>query len=322
MLTKRFLWQAVIGATLLAGIPATTGWADEPEDAQVAEQAEAVQNPQAGKYRIGLGCTAVPEALRVQLQLPEGYGLLVSEVLEDSPAARAGFEKHDIILEGNGAKLSEIADLIGAVDQAGDKEMTLKVIRRGDEREIHVTPEPRTQEEDVITRLPNRSRPFNFEMLPEEVRQWMEKSEGSRGPVFNWRQFGPGIVIEDFDNDGRIHGWAGRDLPDNFSLRIEKNDQGPAHIHVQRGDERWEVTEDNLDALPEDLRPVVEGMLSGSRGHLPRFFFRDRGDDRRQPRFSPGPTPPGDSRVEQQMNEMSLRIKELQEAIESLRSQK
>jgi hypothetical protein len=159
-------------------------------------------------------------------------------------------------------------------------------------------------------------------MLPEEVRQWMEKSEGSRGPVFNWRQFGPGIVIEDFDNDGRIHGWAGRDLPDNFSLRIEKNDQGPAHIHVQRGDERWEVTEDNLDALPEDLRPVVEGMLSGSRGHLPRFFFRDRGDDRRQPRFSPGPTPPGDSRVEQQMNEMSLRIKELQEAIESLRSQK
>jgi len=32
---------------------------------------------------------------------------------------------------------------------------------------------------------------------------------------------------------------------------------------VSRGDEKWELTDGELDKLPEDLRPIVQGMLGG-----------------------------------------------------------
>jgi hypothetical protein len=52
------------------------------------------------------------------------------------------------------------------------------------------------------------------------------------------------------------------ELPKNVKIRVTKEGDKPAQIHVQRDDEEWAVTEDTLDKLPADLREHVQPFLS------------------------------------------------------------
>jgi hypothetical protein len=45
------------------------------------------------------------------------------------------------------------------------------------------------------------------------------------------------------------------------SISISKAGDQPAKVVVQRGNDKWEVTEKELDKLPADIRPSVEQML-------------------------------------------------------------
>ncbi len=53
----------------------------------------------------------VTEVLRAQLDIPEGQGLVVKSVGEETVASRAGLKKHDIVLEVDGAKVSKAKEL-------------------------------------------------------------------------------------------------------------------------------------------------------------------------------------------------------------------
>src|SRR5205823_1995088 len=66
------------------------------------------------KYWIGLLAGAIPadHPLRAHLDLPEHQGLLVANVMPDSPAAKAGLKQHDILLKANNNDLHEMKDLI------------------------------------------------------------------------------------------------------------------------------------------------------------------------------------------------------------------
>jgi len=55
-------------------------------------------------------------------------------------------------------------------------------------------------------------------------------------------------------------------IPENTSINIERKGQEPAKVRIQRGDEKWELTADDLNKLPDDLRPVVEQMVGGLPG--------------------------------------------------------
>ena len=46
-----------------------------------------------------------------------------------------------------------------------------------------------------------------------------------------------------------------------MSVAISKEGDQPAKITVHRGNDKWEVTEKDLDKLPADVRPFVEQML-------------------------------------------------------------
>ncbi len=49
-----------------------------------------------------------------------------------------------------------------------------------------------------------------------------------------------------------------------MSVTINKEGNQPATITVQRGNDKWKVTEKDLDKLPADVRPFVDQML----GHV------------------------------------------------------
>jgi serine protease Do len=95
---------------------------------------ESVRRPQLG---ITITPGHVARRLRRAVGLPDAEGLLVRDVAEDSPAARAGLASGDLIVAAGGQPVRTIDDLSGALQTAGDT-IELNVLRGTDERSIQV----------------------------------------------------------------------------------------------------------------------------------------------------------------------------------------
>jgi hypothetical protein len=295
--------------------------ADEVRATEQTEKEEGTPVP--NRYRIGLACSLVPPVVTAQLQLPDETGLVVDSVLDESPAAAAGLRRYDVIVEADGAPLASVQDLIRAVNEAGQDPLNLKVIREGRETEVPVAPEPRPEEDELEWepgRGPGAEAWQRFDRLPPEMRQYLRQfgtgpvRPGRGVPGFRFRQFRPGIVLDDEDQE-RFELDVAPEWPQGLSLRIEKPDQGTVRIHVELGDQSWEVTADDLEPLPEELRDVVRGMLSGGRGDFPGIRPR-----RPFPGRPYGAGVPSGPLLEERFEELSSRLDQLQEAIDSLRA--
>ncbi|HTQ40532.1 MAG TPA: PDZ domain-containing protein [Pirellulales bacterium] len=53
------------------------------------------------------------------------------------------------------------------------------------------------------------------------------------------------------------------DLPDNVTVTVVHHGKEPGKITVTRGDEKWDLTDQELNKLPDDLRPLVERTIGG-----------------------------------------------------------
>ena len=95
---------------------------------------ESVRRPQLG---ITITPGHVARRLRRAVGLPDAEGLLIREVAEDSPAARAGLAPGDLIVAAAGQPVRTVDDLSGALQTAGDT-IELNVLRGTDERSIQV----------------------------------------------------------------------------------------------------------------------------------------------------------------------------------------
>lgn len=214
---------------------------------------------QQGQYWIGIMLGELPEIVRRQLQLE--HGLVVDAVVPDSPAAKADFKPHDILLLAGEKVLKEPADILQSVDSAQETELELTVLRAGKKLAVKVTPvkrpEPQaTLAEPVKTRLPATAivPEAAIRKLEDALQQLRGKEAGEKVELVFPR---PGIVAQRVEVPARPAG-----LPDNLTVRIAKEQGGaPAKIYVQQDDKEWEVTEDKLGELPENLRIVVERML-------------------------------------------------------------
>lgn len=180
------------------------------------------QGEEAGRYWIGVECHDASPELRAHLGLEDHQGLVVVRVSEDSAAAKAGLKRHDVVVAANDSKLSHVPDLAKAVNAAEGKAVTLKIIRGGKEQSIEVTPTERPA--DVVKFI---ARPHAGMFV-------------SSGPM----PMGPRL-----------------ELPDNMTIKVERQGKKPATISVTRGDDKFETTEEQLDKLPADIRPLVERAL-------------------------------------------------------------
>jgi serine protease Do len=95
---------------------------------------ESVRRPQLG---ITITPGHVARRLRRAVGLPDTEGLLIREVAEDSPAARAGLAPGDLIVAAAGQPVRTVDDLSGALQSAGET-IELNVLRGTDERSIQV----------------------------------------------------------------------------------------------------------------------------------------------------------------------------------------
>jgi len=76
--------------------------------------------------------------MRRAVGLPDVDGLLIREVAEDSPAARAGLAQGDLITAAAGQPLRTADDLFDALQAAGSGAIELKIVRGADERTVQV----------------------------------------------------------------------------------------------------------------------------------------------------------------------------------------
>ncbi len=99
--------------------------------------------PAAPELWIGVSVTPLEPALRAQLQIPGNQGLIINSVVDDSPAAKAGFKVNDILLAIGGKHLVEPTELVTLVQKNGEKPLSVEIISEGSRKTIDVTPERR-----------------------------------------------------------------------------------------------------------------------------------------------------------------------------------
>ncbi len=174
-----------------------------------------------GRYWIGVECREVSPELRSQLGLGARQGLVVVRISKDSAAEKAGLKQHDIVMMAGEKKLEHVPDLAKAVGDAEGKDITLKIIRSGKEQIIDITPAERPR--DVVKFI---ARP------------------------------GAGMFVAGIPGAGHPF-----ELPENMTVTIQRTGKQPAKITVTRDDEKWEVTDEQLEKLPDDIRPIIKRTL-------------------------------------------------------------
>jgi membrane-associated protease RseP (regulator of RpoE activity) len=266
-----------------------------PEDGASAR--DVAPQPPAPQYWIGLLGSPIPpeHILRAQIDLPENEGLLVQNVVPNSPASKAGLKQYDILVKANDKQLHEMQDLVDQVATEGPKkgEIKLDVLRRGKHESLSITPEDRPANASMPR--PNMMGGGFGNMQFGDPNNMLQQ----------FRNFGPGVIV---GGNGMVAGSGLANMPNGVSVSVQKENDQPAHITVKRGSDTWNIVGDDpesLKKLPEDLRPFVEHMIhnNGMNIQLPNFQPGFGG-----PALDNGGMRDRMQRMEQRLEEMQKRL--------------
>jgi serine protease Do len=113
-----------------------------PADDALRGRADALaRGESATSPRLGVAIAPgyVARRLRRAVGLPETEGLLIREVVDDSPAARADLARGDLIVAAGGQPTRTPDDLFDALQAARGGTVELNIVRGTDERTVQVT---------------------------------------------------------------------------------------------------------------------------------------------------------------------------------------
>ena len=219
----------------------------------------------ASEFWIGVSLEPLNDLLKAQLNLD--HGLVVNTIYPDSPAEKAAFKVHDIVIKAGDTVVKDASDLVKAVDAAKESELTVTVVRGGKEMPIKVNPAKRgprpaqTLRFEAAPGVPGADHRKAMELYHQHMQKAMEalKATGADGKPMDLLFFRPGIVGG--EDQVRVESRVEHALPQDVSIQVSKQGDQPAKITVKRDGKTWEVSEGKLDELPADLRPHVAGML-------------------------------------------------------------
>jgi serine protease Do len=112
-----------------------------PADEELRRRVDALARGESARPpQLGITITPghVARRLRRAVGLPDAEGVLIRDVAEDSPAARAGLASGDLIVKAASQPVRSVDDLSGALRAAAGT-IELTVLRGTDERTIQVT---------------------------------------------------------------------------------------------------------------------------------------------------------------------------------------
>lgn len=94
-----------------------------------------------GGRQIGVGVAPLTKQLGDYFGVSDGKGLLINEVRENSPAAKAGLKAGDVIVSADGKEVGDADDLVELVNSKKEGDVTLTFIRNKKKESVKVTPE-------------------------------------------------------------------------------------------------------------------------------------------------------------------------------------
>lgn len=231
---------------------------------------------------LGLSLKTVDGDLATHLGTTEG--VLVQAVLPGSPAAAAKLHAGDIIIRFNGEKISGPQALKEALVRFAkerserseaakdDKKSTdsdesarvkLTVLRHG--QELVLTARPGNPPADAAPRLQIAETEANQEEMSDILKDL--QAQGSAKVL----RFGPPVSVDGRQlfapqrHDVRVYALLFKDKDGTTTeVRIERVDGAPATITVKEGDSTRQITEAEIDQLPEKLRQRVGDALQAA----------------------------------------------------------
>ena len=172
---------------------------------------------------LGVSIGAVPESLLAQLGT-QGQGLLIQNVVEDSPADEAGLEPHDIIVTIDGEAVEGgVENMVTRISgrKPGEK-VNIVVLREGDERTVTATLGSRADQEA-------RQFEWKFETPPDAEIEDQIHTRGRfmfRDPEGKW-------IMRDLGDLTDLHV-----LPDDVKLMLPESGSRTVQVFVEDGDTR------------------------------------------------------------------------------------
>ncbi len=137
---------------LTLGLCATAAAApDQKRSDQASSEADGVHvTVTASRGRLGVAVIEIGEELRTHFGAPADRGVLVDRVRPDSPAARAGLQVGDVVVDIDGDAARSASDMLDAMsDRKKGEQVSLDVIRDGKSMQLTATlddnPGPRWQ---------------------------------------------------------------------------------------------------------------------------------------------------------------------------------
>ncbi len=183
-------------------------------------------------FWIGVKC-AVPEDEVGKIQ--------VMSVVAETPADKAGLRVGDQIVAVNGDEPQSVEDLVRLIQRSQGSELRFSINR--DDRELEVKLSPRRRRAAAYT-LP--------ELQAQELAEWIRRhAQGGHASGLDMTLINPGVVLDPTRTR----------FPAGTSFTLQRQEDGPVTLTIQRGDEKWAVLADDLADLPEDLRPWAARLL-------------------------------------------------------------
>ncbi|MDR3405299.1 MAG: PDZ domain-containing protein [Chthoniobacter sp.] len=229
---------------------------------------------------IGVITTPPPAVLSAQLGLAEGFGLVVSDVLPDSPAAKAGVQRYDVLTKFNDQQLvdsGQFSTLVRALKK--DTEASLTFLRKAQEQKVTVKIDERLLPERRSFPFPGgfpkngdaREMPGDFETARNQVRDRMrsygEKMHDYQERMKAWQQ-NPSAEAPQPPEPPTLDATSGIQPED---ILREVRPGGAAQIHLLRPD--GAVTYNMANAklfLKDDAGEVEMTMNDGKRSLVAR----------------------------------------------------
>jgi hypothetical protein len=127
--------RSLLSVALLLALGPSPGWAAQKDGAAQSRAEE-----ERGTY-LGVLFAPVPDVVYDQLpQLPRERGVVLSHVLPDSPAVKAGLRRNDILLQYGDEKVRDCEHVARLVhDDKPDRKVRLTYLRGGKEATAEVT---------------------------------------------------------------------------------------------------------------------------------------------------------------------------------------
>ncbi len=227
---------------------------------------------------MGVLTREVPVELRSQFGLPEGFGLMVDEVMPDSPAKIAGIKTHDVLVKFADQQLVNMEQLLTLVrsKKKGDS-VPLTVITGGKETLLSVTLAERMMPADEshhkprgFPGMPPQMQHFfggggqdmreQMEQVQRQLREYQERMQhwghgGREGPMPQ----GPNSQAPRRDGDPHEGDRRGGPGPRDGEKRSETRVEAHSAANILRRDESGEYQLKNEDGKRTFIARPKEG---------------------------------------------------------------